>query len=388
MPSVLIVVADATIRKVLMEFFRHRGDRIGACASPSEAVNALARHDFYLLVTNLAASSDTLIQLQQALRQRPPARRPLMLTLPEVASPQALRAQLASAPIFSTTPGHDSQPKPGAESARRSEQTSEAGAVRVPPTLEAELRQAIDEERQILHYQPIVSLTTGRIAAFEALVRWRHEERGLLGPDELIPACEETGLILPLGRWILRQACSQTVVWREQRSDAPVTVNVNTSGKQLTAPDFVDNLSRITRETGARPADVALEVKESLLVDTPRSMVTLWQLRKRGFRVQIDAFGTGYTSLRELYRSPIEALKIDRSFVARMKPGGEDTEIVGAAAGIGSSLGMAMVAEGVETAEHLARVRRLGFGLAQGYFFAPPLPAEEATKLLLADRRW
>lgn len=255
--------------------------------------------------------------------------------------------------------------------------------------LEPDLGRAIEAEQQILHFQPIVALESGRIAAFEALVRWRHPERGLLGPEELIRACEASGWILPLGRWILQEACRQVVRWQRRFPQQDrLRVSVNISGRQLASPGFVTDLVDAARTAGARPSAIALEVKESLLVDAPQSMAVLWQLRREGFGIHIDAFGTGYTSLGELSRSPIETLKIDRSFIARMKPSGDDTEVVRAAAALGSSFAMEVVAEGVETARQLAQVRQLGVSQAQGYLFSRALPGVEATELLARDPQW
>ena len=255
--------------------------------------------------------------------------------------------------------------------------------------LESDLAQAIDENRQLLHYQPIVSLTTGRIAGFEALVRWRHPERGLLGPADLIPVCEDTGLIHPLGRWILRRACQQVDEWQRQfpQHDG-MQISVNISIKQILAPDFVEEIAEIAAETKVKPASISLEIPESLLVDHAESAAILWQLRRKGFRIQIDNFGTGHSSLRELYRSPVDTFKIDRSFVARMKPGGEDLEVVRAAAALGVGLGLSVVAEGVETADQLEQVRQLELTHAQGFLFSRPLPADEVTTLIAEDPRW
>ena len=184
-------------------------------------------------------------------------------------------------------------------------------------------------------------------------------------------------------------ACQQTVEWLKRFPDhRGIQVSVNISEKQLVSPELLPELDRIVEETGVKPASVGLELKVSLLVDAPESMAVLWQLRKRGFRLQIDNFGTGYTSLRELYRSPVETLKIDRSFIARMKPGGEDAEVVRAIAALGDGLGLAVVAEGVETSDQLAQVRELGLPLAQGYLFSRPLPSGEATALIAEDPKW
>ncbi len=255
--------------------------------------------------------------------------------------------------------------------------------------LESDLARAIDEEQQLLHYQPIIILADGKIASFESLVRWRHPERGFLGPAELIPICEDTGLIHPLGRWILRRACNQVIEWQKQfpRHDG-IRVSVNTSIKQILSPDFVRETAEIAAETGVKPASIGLEIPESLLADHPESAQILWQLRKHGFRIQIDDFGTGRSSLREPYRSPVDTLKVDRSFIARMKPGGEDLEVVRAAAALGNGLGLAVVAEGVETAKQLEQVRELGLTHAQGFLFSKPQPAEAITNLIAEGTRW
>ncbi|MEM7582701.1 MAG: EAL domain-containing protein [Acidobacteriota bacterium] len=255
--------------------------------------------------------------------------------------------------------------------------------------LEAELAVAIDNEQQVLHYQPIVSLESGRIIAFEALVRWRHPERGLLGPDELIPASETTGLIVPLGRWILAQAFQQVAAWRQQFPEhAALRISINISAKQLASPDFLTDLEATARESAAHPSAIAFELKESLLVDAPESMAILWQLRRQGYKILIDSFGRGYTSLQELYRSPIDTLKIDRTFVARMKPGGRDIEVVSAVSALGERLGLEVVAEGVETVEQLEQLRKLGLTQAQGFFFSEPLPSDRATDLLAQAPSW
>lgn len=254
--------------------------------------------------------------------------------------------------------------------------------------LESELVRAIEAEQVVLHFQPIISLATGRIVAAEALIRWRHPELGLLGPGELLPACESTGAIVPLGRWILRRACRQATDWQQRFPRLGLRIGVNLSPKQLLSSEFIPDLDNIFKEGNAQPSGFAFEIHESVLVDTPEAMAVLWQLRKRGFRIHIDDFGTGYTALKELYRSPIDTLKVDRSFVARMKPGGEDAEIVKAAVGLASGLGLDVVAEGVEIASHLQQVRDLGLTHAQGFLFSRALPSDEASALIAQDPKW
>ena len=250
--------------------------------------------------------------------------------------------------------------------------------------LESELARAIERQEQELHYQPIVSLADGRIVAFEALVRWRHPDRGLLGPAELIPAAESTGLIVPLGRWILEQACRQIIEWQRSSGREHIRIGINLSESQLLSPEFLDDVEAVFAETGARPDTLVFEVQESLLVDTPESIARLWQLRRRGCRLQLDDFGTGHTSLGELYRSPIEALKVDRSLISRMP---RDVELVRAASSLGAHLGLTVIAEGVETEAQSAQVRELGITHAQGFRFSRPLASEAATALLAEEPR-
>lgn len=257
-----------------------------------------------------------------------------------------------------------------------------------PRLLESDLARALENEQAELHFQPIIGLATGRIVAAEALVRWRHPELGLLGPQELLPACESAGTLADLGRWILGQACRQAASWRRQFPRRRLRVSVNLSPEQLLASDFTADVDRLLEAAKVRANALVFEIHESVLVDSPEAMSVLWQLRQRGSRIHVDDFGTGYTALQELYRSPIDTLKVDRSFVARMKPGGEDLEIIRATGALGQSLGLDVVAEGVETEKHLEQVRELGLTHAQGFFFSRALPGEELTALITDDPRW
>ncbi len=254
-----------------------------------------------------------------------------------------------------------------------------------------------------LYYQPIVGFQSGRIVGFEALVRWNHPERGLVSPAEFIPVAEETGLILPLGIWVLREACRQMAFWQKQFArlsetgsfEKPIgdirqlTVSVNLSGKQFLQPDLVEQIDRILQETGLDASCLKLEITESAIVDNIQSTInTLWQLRSRNIQLSLDDFGTGYSSLSYLHRFPIDTLKIDRSFVSRIGGAGENIEIVKAIVMLAHSLGMNVVAEGAETKEQLAQLRSLGCECGQGYFFSKPLPATAAEALLAASPQW
>jgi diguanylate cyclase (GGDEF)-like protein/PAS domain S-box-containing protein len=250
--------------------------------------------------------------------------------------------------------------------------------------LEIDLRRAVDRQEFFLNYQPIISLATGEISGFEALIRWQHPERGLVPPDEFISVAEETGLIIPIGQWVLRVACQQMQEWRGQITDGrPLTMCVNLSGKQFSQPELTEQVAAILRETGLPSSCLKLEITESMVmenIDTAIGMLT--QLRALGVELAIDDFGTGYSSLSYLHRFPINTLKIDRSFVSRMLDNNENEEIVRTIVTLARSLEMNVVAEGVETTGQLEQLRSLGCDFGQGYLFSKPLPTADAFQLL------
>ncbi len=250
--------------------------------------------------------------------------------------------------------------------------------------LEIDLRRAVDREEFFLQYQPIISLDSGEISGFEALIRWQHPERGFVAPNEFISVAEETGLIIPIGQWVLRVACQQMQRWREQLTDGrELTMSVNLSGKQFSQPDLTEQIASILRETGLPSSCLKLEITESMVmenIDTAIGMLT--QLRALGVELAIDDFGTGYSSLSYLHRFPINTLKIDRSFVSRMLDNNENEEIVRTIVTLARSLEMNVVAEGVETTGQLEQLRSLDCDYGQGYLFSKPLPIAEAFQLL------
>ncbi|HVS03900.1 MAG TPA: EAL domain-containing protein [Thermoanaerobaculia bacterium] len=255
--------------------------------------------------------------------------------------------------------------------------------------LEHDLRRALERQELELFYQPMVVLGERRLHGFEALVRWRHPERGLLTPGQFINMAEETGLIVPLGQWILRQACLQMVAWQaEGGAPRDLAISVNLSARQLANPDLPAYLAQTVAETGFDSAALELEITESMLMeDAAATRATLLDLKRDlGVKLSIDDFGTGYSSLSYLHQFPVDTLKVDRSFIARMNGGGEE-EIVRAIVQLGRSLRMRVMAEGVETADQLARLERLECHLAQGFYFSPPV-AEAAARQLLQRTRW
>jgi diguanylate cyclase (GGDEF)-like protein/PAS domain S-box-containing protein len=243
-----------------------------------------------------------------------------------------------------------------------------------------------------VYYQPIVSLKTGLVAGFEALVRWLHPERGLVSPTEFIAMAEETGLIMPLGLWILNESCRQIIEWQNLKLPAvnsPLTIAVNLSGRQFEQPDSIEQIKQVLQETGVDARWLKLEITESVVMeDGEAAALMLSQLRDLGIELCIDDFGTGYSSLSYLHKFPINTLKIDRSFVSRIGETGENLEIVRAIVMLARSLGMEVVAEGVETAVQLAQLRTLGCEYGQGYFFSKPLDSEAATALLSKGLQW
>jgi diguanylate cyclase (GGDEF)-like protein len=250
--------------------------------------------------------------------------------------------------------------------------------------LETELRRAIERSEFRLHYQPIVSLATGRLAAFEGLLRWEHPDRGLLAPDDFLPLAEETGMILPLGQWALQEGCRQTREWRDAlgQSDLP-TMSLNLSGRQLIETDLVSDVSRTLETAGLAGHELDLEVTENIIMaDADSTRGCLAGLRAMDLGVSIDDFGTGHSSLSHLDRLPVDTLKIDRSFLHATGGHPQKTEIVRTIVGLGHSLGLEVIAEGVETKDQLAQLREMGCDHGQGYFFAPPVDAAAARVIL------
>lgn len=244
--------------------------------------------------------------------------------------------------------------------------------------LEHSLRRAVDRQEFVLHYQPIVTLTDGAAAGFEALVRWNHPERGIVGPYEFIHLAEETGLIFQMGSWTLREACR----WLATGAPALVermTVNVNLSGRQFSQGDLIEEVETVLSETGLAPARLKLEITESVIMENPEMAVDLLKrLKALGTHLCIDDFGTGYSSLSYLLRFPADTLKVDRSFVTALGRSHRNEDIVGAIVSLAKSLDMEVVAEGVETTEQRSMLRDLGCRYGQGYLFSRPLDPDRA----------
>ena len=246
-------------------------------------------------------------------------------------------------------------------------------------TLECDLRKALPANEFELYYQPVVDLATNEISGFEALVRWHHPERGMVAPGAFIPLAEETGLIVPLGEWAIRQACGTAAQW-----PGNLKIAVNLSPAQFRSPGLLHAIVGALAATGLAPERLELEITETILLqDSEKTLATLSRLRELGVRVVMDDFGTGYSSLSYLQSFPFDKIKIDRSFVKDIADNPGSLNIVRAVAALAKGLGMSTTAEGVETAEQLDSIRAEGCTEMQGFLFSRPLPAGEVAKLLV-----
>ena len=250
--------------------------------------------------------------------------------------------------------------------------------------LETDLRRALEREEFRVYYQPIVSLTSGKIAGFEALVRWERPGVGIVGPEEFISVVEEMGLIVFIGNWVLRKACEQAHRWHlANPGQRLLTMSVNVSGRQFKQPDIVEQVEKIVRETQVDPTAIKLEVTETVTMDNAERTIRIVNgLKNLGVRLSIDDFGTGYSSLSYLRRFPMHTLKIDRSFVQNLPSNPENLEIVRTIISLARNLGMDVVAEGAETEDEIKQLKALECDFGQGYFFSRPVDSEQADNLL------
>ena len=253
-----------------------------------------------------------------------------------------------------------------------------------------ELRRARVEKDFVIHYQPVVELATGAVLGAEALLRWRHATRGIVPPLDFIPAAEESGLIVSIGRWVLEEACRQVAcLWERMPGEAVPTISVNVSARQLLHPTFVDEVEQAITETAIDPASIALEITEGVVIDDPEAArTTLDVLRRLGVGLALDDFGTGYSSLSLLEMLPVDALKLHRSSVSRLGTSEPSTSLVRAIAWLGTALGLTIVAEGIETDRQVTELQELGVGRGQGYYFHRPAEVGVFEELVLrAPRR-
>jgi diguanylate cyclase (GGDEF)-like protein len=366
--------------------------RLQGCLRPSDAVARLGGDEFAILLDGLDANEDA---VRVAERVQDELARPFRLDGHDVYT-------TASIGITLCTSYYDSPEKILRDADTAMYQAKEKGKARYELFdatmhanvvarlhLENDLRRAVDQQEFQVYYQPIIALDTGRIAGFEALVRWCHPERGVVSPAEFIPLAEETGLIMELGEWVLRESCRQMRRWTlDVQTLHPLMISVNLSTRQFAQPDLVDRIKKILRETGLDQRQLKLEITESAVMENAESAASmLVELRELGVKLSIDDFGTGYSSLAYLHRFPVDTLKIDRSFISRMNDGDENAEIVRTVVTLATNLGMAVVAEGVETDEQHECLRELKCEYAQGYLFSRPVDAETALALMLVNQQ-
>ncbi|MFN7931510.1 MAG: EAL domain-containing protein [Blastocatellia bacterium] len=256
--------------------------------------------------------------------------------------------------------------------------------------LESDMRRAIDKREFVLNYQPIVALETGELRGFEALVRWQHPERGMIPPSEFIPIAEETGLIVALGEWVLREACQQLARWHQAYPDRmAIQMCINLSAKQFLQADLITLIQSLLQQINIDPRSLKLEITESTVMGNVDKGISLMkQIRALGIALSVDDFGTGYSSLSYLPHFPLDTLKIDRSFVSQMSSNRENVEVVRAVIALANSLQMETVAEGVETNAHWEQLHALGCGYGQGYFFSVPVDAGQAGDLMKHNKLW
>ncbi len=254
--------------------------------------------------------------------------------------------------------------------------------------LKADLQRAVDNEEFVVHYQPVIELDTGRIEGFEALVRWQHPVRGTVPPLDFIPLAEETGLIVPIGDWVLREACRRAKELQMHfPTDPPFRMAVNLSARQIQRPEVVSDVAFALMESGLEPSSLVLEITESVMMqDVDLSTQRLTELKELGVKLAVDDFGTGYSSLNYIRRFPVDILKVDKSFVDGVTRGGEESALTAAIIELAAILKLRPVAEGIERADQLEKLRSLNCGLGQGFYFARPLPLEAVEDLLTARR--
>ncbi len=361
--------------------------RLESSVRPADTLARLGGDEFAVMLTNVSGIRDVMGVVARILER---LEAPIALQGEEV----TVTASVGVALSTSDDPTPADLMREADAAMYRTKRSGKAGYSVFDPSLHAEalkrleleshLRRAVEREEFVLHYQPIVNLSSGDVWGMEALIRWNHPDRGLVSPCEFVPLAEETGLIIPMGRWVLEEACRQAREWEREGAGPPHPVMLaNLSANQLRGVDMVHSIEQMLAEAGLGGCRLAMDITESVLLEAAEERGgVLSRLREMGVRISIDDFGTGYSSLSYLKHLPADILKIDKSFVRGLGENVEDTAIVRMIIDLAHTLGMEVVAEGVEGADQLARLREMGCDLAQGFYFARPLPPEAASGLL------
>ncbi|GAB4191311.1 MAG: hypothetical protein Fur006_34330 [Coleofasciculaceae cyanobacterium] len=367
--------------------------RLASCLQPSDTLARLGGDEYTILLENIKESSDA-TRIAEQLQQQ--------LTIPFQLNEHEVFIN-ASIGIVAAPTDYDQPEHLLRDADTAMYRAKELGKARhqvfdermhhralASLQLETDLRRALERQEFVVNYQPIVSLTSGRIYGFEALVRWYHADRSFISPVEFIPIAEETGLIVSIGEWVLREACHQMRIWQHQLpTHPPLTISVNLSAKQFWQPNLIEQIDAILQETELDSRSLKLEITESAIIDNDESVTAiLQQLRNRQIQLSIDDFGTGYSSLSYLQRFLVDTLKIDRSFVSKIGETGENLEIVRAIVTLAHNLAMSAIAEGVETTQQLSHLRAAGCEFGQGYFFSKPLTPEAAAAIIATAPQW
>jgi diguanylate cyclase (GGDEF)-like protein len=370
-------LGDALIRQV--------GERLVDCVRPGDTVGRISGDEFAVVLADLARPDDASLVAQKALDALAKAF--------DLGGNEAYVTASIGIAVYPAD-GNDAETLlkcadmamyRAKESARNSfcfftAEMNQRSVAKVQ--LNTDLRRALERDEFTLHYQPKVDLASGKLRGMEALLRWKHPSRGLVSPAEFIPALEDSGLILPVGEWVIEEACRQVSRWTEDGS-MPVPVAVNLSPKQFRRRDLDAHIRAALVRTGVSAEFLELEITESCLMENPEDAVReLRNLRSAGLRISVDDFGTGYSSLSYLTRLPLSALKIDRSFVRDAESSAEAASIVRAVIDMAQNLRLTVIAEGVETEQQAAFLRRHGCDQAQGYFYGRPVPPAEIAPRL------
>ena len=367
---------------------REVGERLEPCVRPVDTVARMQGDEFILLLDGVKNVSEP-VRLANRIHQALSA--PFHVENQELFSSASIGIGLSQTGFEkpsdmvrdAKTAARTARAEDGPSSHRIFDPVLHAGAL-ARVHLESRLKVAVDRDELVHHYQPLVSLETGQIVGFEALLRWEDPDRGMVFPNEFVPVAEETGLIIPIGWWGLEQGCRQLKEWQDRfPRDVPLTMAMNISAKQFEQPDLVEQIATQLSRFELPPASVHIEITESsLMSNVDSSAGVLQQLWDRSLRLHIDDFGTGYSSLSYLCRLPIHTLKIDRSFVERMGEADSDLEIVKTIIRLAKNLGLSIIAEGVETKDQLDQLIELGCEEAQGYLFSQPVESTAAEELL------